>query len=38
MVYLQCGRPNFEDTCRACGARIGGLNHNLLPNNAQMTK
>ena len=35
---FQCGRPNYEDNCRACGARIGGQNHNLAANNAQIAE
>jgi len=38
LSVLQCGRPNQEDNCRACGARIGGMNHNLVANNVLMNK
>jgi len=38
VLCIQCGQPDQEDNCRACGARIGGTRHTLLPTNAQMIK
>lgn len=35
---FQCGQPNDEDNCRACGARIGGRNHRLVADNALIAK
>jgi hypothetical protein len=28
-----CGRPTVIQTCKDCGAQIGGLSHNLLEDN-----
>jgi len=35
---FQCGRPYSEDNCRTCGARIGGQNHRLVADNAQIAE
>jgi len=35
---FQCGRPYYEDSCRTCGARIGGQNHTLMAGNAQIAE
>ena len=32
----ECGRPMEESVCPECNSKIGGLNHNLVPNNTEI--
>ena len=29
VIFVQCGRPAYQDTCKTCGQRIGGQGYKL---------